>query len=135
MEFNHHSTVHFRTIHVIDALHSDKVLVVRLLLHVHHILVTVCILILSLTIIQVLMDRNVLKMVLVLLLAAECEFGALIQLIGVAFPGNIHHYEVFTQLVLIRLIQSHRLMVQLTVILHNNEPRCILRVYARPTNS
>ena len=135
MEFDHHGAVHFGAIHIVDALHADEILIVRLLLNVHHVLITICILILSVTIIQMLVDRNVLEMVLILLLAAESKLGALVQLVCVAFPGNVHHYEVFAQLILIRLVQPHGFMIQLTVILHNYEARCILLIYARAANS
>ena len=57
-------------------------------------------------IIQMLMDWNVLKMVLVLLLAAEGQLGALVQLISVALTRYVHHNEVLTELVLIRVIHS-----------------------------
>lgn len=53
-----------------------------------------------------LMDWNVLKMVLVLLLAAEGQLGALVQLISVALTRYVHHNEVLTELVLIRVIHS-----------------------------
>jgi len=49
----------------------------------------------------------VLKMVLILLLAAESQLGALVQLVSIAFPGNIHHYEVLAKLVLVRVIHPH----------------------------
>lgn len=60
-----------------------------------------------LPLIQMLMNRDVLKMVLILLLAAKCQLRALVQLVGIAFPGNVHHYEVLAQLVLVRVIHPH----------------------------
>ena len=85
MKFDHHGTVHFGPIHVVDALHVHQVLI--LVLH-HHLPASI------LSLIQMLVNRYVLKMVLVLLLAAEGQFGALVQLVGVTFSRNIHHDEV-----------------------------------------
>lgn len=73
MEFDHHSTVHLGSVHVIDTLHIDQVLII-LALNSKHLLVAILILL----IIQMLMDWNVLKMVLILLLATECKLGALV---------------------------------------------------------
>lgn len=51
MELDHHRTIHLRSVHVIDALHPDQVLLLTVLtLYVHHVLVA-RILMLSLTII------------------------------------------------------------------------------------
>jgi hypothetical protein len=57
VELDHHSAVHLGSVHIIDALHSDEVLLLTtgLALDVHHVLVA-RILMLSLTIIQVLMN-------------------------------------------------------------------------------
>ena len=103
MELNHHCTVHFSSIHIVDALHSYQILLIVLSLDVHHILIA-RILMLSLTIVQMLVDRNVLQMVLILLLAAKGELRAFVKLIGVAFPGNVHHDKILAQLVLVRHI-------------------------------
>ena len=73
MELDHHSTVHLCPIHIVNALHVDQVLII-LALNTKHLLVTILILL----IIQMLMDWNVLKMVLILLLAAQCKFSALV---------------------------------------------------------
>ena len=51
------------------------------------------------------MDGDVLEVVLVLLLAAEGQFRALVQLVGVAFPRDVHHDEVFAQLILVCVVQ------------------------------
>lgn len=128
MELDHHRTIHLRSVHVIDTLHPDQVLLLTVLtLYVHHILVA-RILMLSLTIIQVLVDRNVLQVVLILLLAAESELGTLIKLVGVALAGDVHHNEVLTKLILIKVVHSHRVVVHLTVVLQSCYPRCILRI-------
>lgn len=37
-------------------------------------------------------------MVFILLLAAKSEFGAFIKLVGVSFPGNVHHHQVFVSI-------------------------------------
>lgn len=86
-------------------------------MNVHHVLIT-RILMLSLAIVQVLMDRYVLQMVLILLLAAKRELCTFIELIGIAFTRDIHHDEVLTQLVLIRhVVKPHRVVVHLAVVL------------------
>ena len=77
MELNHHRTIHFSSIHIVDALHAHQILLIVLTLDVHHVLVT-RILMLRLTVVQMLVDRNVLQMVLILLLAAKGELGALV---------------------------------------------------------
>lgn len=69
MELDHHGAVHFGPIHVVYALHIHQVLVLPL----HHQL-SVSIL----TLIQMLVDWNVLKMVLVLLLAAQGQLRTFI---------------------------------------------------------
>ena len=38
-------------------------------------------------------------MIVVLLLAAECELGALVEMVGVAFPWYVHHDEVLTKVI------------------------------------
>ena len=119
VEFNHHGAIHFRSIHVVDALHAHKVLAV--VLHIHHILVACILILLSLAVVQMLMNRNVLKVVLILLLAAESQFSALVQLVGVTFPRNVHHNEVFAQLVLVSIIEPHGVMVNLARILHSDQ--------------
>jgi hypothetical protein len=134
VELNHHCTVHLGSIHIIYALHADQILVVilvTLLLHIHHVLVAAnVVLVLSLTIIQMLMNRNILKMVLVLLLAAEGELRTLVQLVSIALPRNVHHDEVLPKLVLVRLVQPHGIMLQLTVVLHNDQARSVLLINA-----
>ena len=65
-----------------------------------------------------LVDWNVLQMVLVLLLAAESELGTLIELICVALTWNIHHDEILTELVLVRIVHPYRVVIHLTVVLH-----------------
>ena len=107
VELNHHRTIHFSSIHVVDALHAHQILLIVLALDVHHVLVT-RILMLSLTVVQMLVDRNVLQMVLILLLAAKGELCALVKLIGITFPRDVHHYEILTQLVLVRdVVEPH----------------------------
>ena len=65
-----------------------------------------------------LVDWNVLQVVLVLLLAAECKFSTLIQLICVSLARYVHHNEVLTELVLVRIVHPDRVVVHLTVVLH-----------------
>jgi len=98
VEFDHHCAVHFGPVHVVDALHVHQVLVAAT--H-HHLSASI------LTLIQMLVYWYVLKMVLILLLAAESQLGALVQLVSIALPGNIHHYEVLAKLVLVRVIHPH----------------------------
>ena len=96
MELDHHCTIHLCPVHVVDALHSHQVAVLAgLHLHVHHVLVT-RILVWSLAVVQVLMDRYILQMILVLFLAAESKLCAFVQLISIAFTWNVHHDEVFS---------------------------------------
>lgn len=116
MELDHHGAVHLRPVHVVDALHADQVLLVALALDVHHVLVA-GVLMLSLAVVQVLVDRDVLQMVLILFLAAERELGALVQLVRVALPGYVHHDEVFPELVLVQVIHTHGVVVHLAVVL------------------
>ena len=99
MEFDHHGAVHFGPVHVVDTLHVHQVLVAAAT-H-HHLSASI------LTLIQMLVYWYVLKMVLILLLAAESQLGALVQLVSIAFPWNIHHYEVLAKLVLVRVIHPH----------------------------
>ena len=65
-----------------------------------------------------LVNWNVLQVVLVLLLAAECKLSTLIQLICVALTRYVHHDEVLTELVLVRIVHPYRVVVHLTVVLH-----------------
>lgn len=54
-------------------------------------------------------------MVIVLLFAAECQLGALIKLVGITFPRDIHHDEVFScgikliwaTIVVVSMIDAH----------------------------
>jgi len=43
---------------------------------------------------HVLMKRDVLEVVVVLLLAAQSELSALVEVVSVALPRNVHHDEV-----------------------------------------
>ena len=60
-------------------------------------------------------------MVLILLLARESKLGALVELVSISFPRDIHHYEVFTAnvklcvlpLLLALRVNLHRLVVPL----------------------
>lgn len=110
MELDHHSAIHLGPVHVVDTIHSHQIARIVLSSNVHHVLVRV-ILILSLTIIQMLMNRNVLEVVLVLLLATQGQLGALIQLVSVAFPRDVHHNEILTQLILVRVVHSDRVVL------------------------
>ena len=65
-----------------------------------------------------LVNWNVLQMVLVLLLAAESELGTLIELICVPLTWYIHHDEVLTELILVRIVHPDRVVIHLTVVLH-----------------
>ena len=69
MELDHHGAIHFGPVHIVYTLHIHQVLVGAL--H-YHLSVSI------LALIHMLMEWNVLKMVLVLLLAAESELGALV---------------------------------------------------------
>lgn len=100
MELDHHGAIHLSPVHVVDALHVYQILVLSL--HSHHLLVSI--LILSTLVIQMLVDWYVLQVVLVLLLAAEGQFRALVQLVSITFPGDVHHDEVLTQLILVRVV-------------------------------
>ena len=71
MEFYHHSRIHFGSIHVVDALHVQHVLV--LALQPQHLLLLRDILITNL-VIEMLVNRNVLQVVFVLFLAAQGQF-------------------------------------------------------------
>ena len=46
-------------------------------------------------------------MVLILLLAAQRQLCALIELVSVALPRYVHHDEVLTKLVLVSVIHAH----------------------------
>ena len=54
-----------------------------------------------------LVNRDVLEVVLILLLAAESELGTLVELVGVAFARDVHHNEVLAELVLVKIVQPH----------------------------
>ena len=116
MEFDHHGAVHFCSVHIVDALHVDEVLV--LACYAQHLLVAVLV---GDLVVQVLVDRNILEMVLVLLLAAQRQFRALVQLVRVALPGDIHHDKVLSELILVRVVHPDRVMVHLAVVLHGSK--------------
>jgi len=125
VELDHHGAIHFCPVHIVYTLHIHQVLICAL--H-HHLSVSI------LALIHMLMEWNVLKMVLVLLLAAESQLGALIQLVSISLSWNIHHDEVFTQLILVCVIHPHRIVVHLTIILHSLDDRCILGMNAGSTD-
>ena len=60
-------------------------------------------------------------MVLILLLAGESKLSALVKLVSIPFPRNVHHYKVFTtnvklcvlSLLLALRVDLHRLIVTL----------------------
>lgn len=125
MEFDHHGAVHFCSVHIVDALHVDEVLI--LACDAQHLLVAVLV---GDLVVQVLVDRNVLEMVLVLFLAAQRQFRALVQLVRVALPRDIHHDEVLSELILVSIVHSDRVMVHLAVVLHGSEHGRIVRMDA-----
>lgn len=125
VELDHHGAIHFGPVHIVDTLHIHQVLVCAL--H-YHLSVSI------LALIHMLMERNVLKVVLVLLLAAESQLGALIQLVSISFSWNVHHDEIFSQLILICVIHPHRIVIHLTIILHSSDDRCILGMNAGSTD-
>ena len=81
-----------------------------------------------------LVNWYVLKVVLVLLLAAKGQLGALIQLISVSLSWNVHHDEIFAQLILVCIIHPHGIMIHLTVVLHSSDNRGVLRMDSGGTN-
>lgn len=46
-----------------------------------------------------LMQRNILKVIIVLFLAAQSELGAFIQMLCVSLSRNVHHNEIFSKVV------------------------------------
>ena len=52
-----------------------------------------------LTLVQMLVQADVLQVVFILLLRAQREFGALVELVGVAFARDVHHDQVFAVVV------------------------------------
>jgi hypothetical protein len=50
---------------------------------------------------HVLVERDALEVVVVLLLAAESEFGALVQLVGIAFSRDVHHQQLVHEILLL----------------------------------
>ena len=72
-------------------------------------------------------------MILVLFLAAESQLSAFVQLISIAFSRNVHHDEVFSQLVVVSVIESDRVMVHLTCVVEDHHPRSVVWVDTRTT--
>jgi hypothetical protein len=97
VEFNHHRRVHLgpvgvhgHHIHVVKCCHAG--LVGPLPIDLQHVLLVLRV------IVHVLVNRNVLHVVVVLLLAAQGQLGRLVQLIGITFTRDVHHYEVLAHL-------------------------------------
>lgn len=121
VELYHHGRVHFGPVHVVNALHVQEILV--LALDAEHWLVSILI---TQLVVQVLVNWNVLQMVLVLFLAAQSQLSALVKLVSVAFSRNVHHNEVLTQLVLVRVVHSDRVVIHLAVVLHCCQDRSVV---------
>lgn len=56
-------------------------------------------LVLAIVIVHVLVNWDVLHVVVILLFATQSKLSALVQLVGIPFTRNVHHYHVFAHLV------------------------------------
>lgn len=102
VEFNHHGRVHLgpvrvhgHYVHVVQRRHAG--LIGPLSIYLQHVLRILRV------IVHVLVDRNVLHVVVVLLLATQGKLRRLVQLVGISFPWDVHHYQVLAHLLKICL--------------------------------
>lgn len=97
VELHHHGRVHLGAggvqghgVDVVEGRHACRG--GSLAADLEHVLLVLAIALASIA--HVLMERDVLEVIVVLLLAAESELGALVKVVGVALPRDVHHNEV-----------------------------------------
>ena len=89
-----------------------------------------------LAVVHVLLYWDVLDVVVVLLLAGECQLGGLVELISVTFTRDVHHDEIFSlwieflaraiiNLVRVSLVHGHVAIGLLSGVVDSDHAACV----------